>query len=155
MNIKECIDFLKAIYTQDSVNLHGRREEIKTLIGWLEELQEYKRLDNKGLGDYINREDVLKLLNDNYRKLGLTDKALMELAKGVKDIAPALPAVDIKTNADRIRSMKDSELADYIFGVSCNEKECTVCKNFCGDCEQEDEYCKSKILEWLKNEVSI
>ena len=58
-----------------------------------------------------------------------------------------------KTNADRIRSMSDEELADYIFGVSVNEKPCVLCSDDCDFCELTDEECKNRTLEWLQSEV--
>ena len=58
-----------------------------------------------------------------------------------------------KTNADRIRSMSDEELADYIFGVSVHEKPCVLCSDDCDFCELTDEECKNKTLKWLQSEV--
>lgn len=57
------------------------------------------------------------------------------------------------TNADRIRSMNDEELADYIFGVSVHEKPCVLCSDDCDFCKLTDEECKNKTLEWLQSEV--
>lgn len=62
------------------------------------------------------------------------------------------------TNADRIRSMTDEELAKFIEAVSCNSHGwCDDCKSLKGD------YCHGlnnennpnvlKRLEWLKSEV--
>ena len=58
-----------------------------------------------------------------------------------------------RTNADRIRSMSDEELADYIFGVSVHEKPCVLCSDDCDFCELTDEECKNRTLEWLQSEV--
>ena len=58
-----------------------------------------------------------------------------------------------ETNADRIRSMSDEELADYIFGVSVHEKPCVLCSDDCDFCELTDEECKNKTLKWLQSEV--
>lgn len=58
-----------------------------------------------------------------------------------------------KTNADRIRSFSDEELADYIFGVSVHEKPCVLCSDDCDFCELTDEECKNRTLEWLQSEV--
>ena len=60
---------------------------------------------------------------------------------------------NIKTQADRIRSMSDEELADYIFGVSVHEKPCVLCSDDCDFCELTDEECKNKTLQWLQSEV--
>ena len=57
------------------------------------------------------------------------------------------------TNADRIRSFSDEELADYIFGVSVHEKPCVLCSDDCDFCELTDEECKNRTLKWLQSEV--
>ena len=59
------------------------------------------------------------------------------------------------TQADRIRSMSDEELADYIFGVSVHEKPCVLCSDDCDFCELTDEECKNRTLEWLQSEVEV
>ena len=59
----------------------------------------------------------------------------------------------IETNADRIRSMSDEELADYIFGVSVGNAPCVLCSEECDFCELTDEECKEKTLKWLQSEV--
>ena len=58
-----------------------------------------------------------------------------------------------KTNADRIRSFSDEELADYIFGVSVHAKPCVLCSDDCDFCELTDEECKNRTLKWLQSEV--
>lgn len=60
---------------------------------------------------------------------------------------------DFISNADRIRSMSDEELADYIFGVSVHEKPCVLCSDDCDFCELTDEECKNRTLKWLQSEV--
>ena len=57
------------------------------------------------------------------------------------------------TQGDRIRSMSDEELADYIFGVSYQEKPCVLCSDDCDFCELTDEECKNRTLAWLQSEV--
>lgn len=53
---------------------------------------------------------------------------------------------DLITNADRIRSMSDEELAEFITDyVGCERCPITWCVG--------DESCISAILEWLKSEV--
>lgn len=60
-----------------------------------------------------------------------------------------------RTNADRIRSMSDEELAEFIAN-DCLE----LSDKICGGCKQEDttqcgNYCCIKhIIEWLKQEES-
>lgn len=51
-----------------------------------------------------------------------------------------------QTNADRIRSMSDEELAEVLFG-SCVEHMGLEC------CYYEEPNCKECILQWLKSEV--
>lgn len=53
-----------------------------------------------------------------------------------------------KTNADRIRSMTDEELADFIGGDPMHD----ICPNDCHD--DLDRSCKVCALDWLKEEVS-
>ena len=50
----------------------------------------------------------------------------------------------IKTNADRIRSMSDEELAELLRDTQCN-----ACDWQGNDCDYADE-CKAERLEWLK-----
>jgi arsenate reductase-like glutaredoxin family protein len=56
------------------------------------------------------------------------------------------------TNADRIRSMTDEELAEFLFSDDYYI-DCTTCK------ERENEYgtcigkCENELLRWLKSEV--
>ena len=57
------------------------------------------------------------------------------------------------TQADRIRSFSDEELADYIFGVSFQEKPFVLCSDDCDFCELTDEECKNRTLAWLQSEV--
>lgn len=55
-----------------------------------------------------------------------------------------------KTNADRIRSMSDEELAKFLaFNAYCEE--CYVAKDDC--CCLPDGSCKQKHLEWLQSPV--
>ena len=49
------------------------------------------------------------------------------------------------TNADRIRSMSDEELADFITD--------DMCGLICGDPLACEGQCKQKMLDWLKKEV--
>lgn len=56
----------------------------------------------------------------------------------------------IKTNADRIRSMTDEEIADFL----CDIGECDRrCPAKIGDCIFSDSTCRQAWLEWLKEEV--
>ena len=51
------------------------------------------------------------------------------------------------TNADRIRNMKDEELAELLRDYQCN-----TC-DFSGFCEETDK-CKEEIFKWLKQEYT-
>ena len=54
--------------------------------------------------------------------------------------------VPVITNADRIRSMTDRELADLFYGI----RECNVCAyNYEGRCER----CSDGIFKWLQKPV--
>lgn len=57
-----------------------------------------------------------------------------------------------KTNADRIRSMTDEELAEFLHKDNLDWVEiCKKCR--CNDwCDNEEE-CKSSILKWLQEEI--
>lgn len=57
------------------------------------------------------------------------------------------------TNADKIRSMSDEELADCIFGVSTGSVLCSKCSDSCYLCELSEEHCKKKMLDWLQAEA--
>ena len=52
----------------------------------------------------------------------------------------------VQTNGDRIRSMKNKELAETLLGFQC-----TTC-DFDGFCKSKGK-CKKQIMEWLKEEV--
>lgn len=52
----------------------------------------------------------------------------------------------LKTNADKIRSMTDEELAEFFFEP--NQEFCIKCKYLGSDCD--GLYCKESMLEWLK-----
>lgn len=51
-----------------------------------------------------------------------------------------------KTNADKIRSMTDEELAEFFFEP--NQEFCIKCKYLGSDCD--GLYCNESMLEWLK-----
>ena len=60
----------------------------------------------------------------------------------------------IKTNADRIRSMSDEELAvaigEYAYTGACNDFGITVNVKCCGNCTK----CTG-IIDWLKQPVEV
>ena len=59
--------------------------------------------------------------------------------------AKDIPTENPQTNADRIRSMTDEELAEVLFG-SCIEHMGV------DECSHPEESCKSCVLDWLKEE---
>lgn len=59
-----------------------------------------------------------------------------------------------KTNADKIRSMSNSELAEYLHGVSEATKPCVRCSEECDFCEHSSEECKNRVLKWLQEECT-
>lgn len=81
----------------------------------------------------------------SYVSYGLFVNAWMPLPEryeaDAKDILTEMP----QTNADRIRSMTDKELAEVLFG-SCIEHMGLE------ECSHPEEACKSCVLDWLKAE---
>lgn len=55
------------------------------------------------------------------------------------------------TNADKIRSMTDEELAEFLEKSDFWDEICDECKHLDG-C-QDTIFCASKTLEWLKREI--
>lgn len=56
-------------------------------------------------------------------------------------------------NIDKIRSMSDSELIDFIYDTSTNSISVTTCECECADCAKADEECKSGVADWIFGEV--
>ena len=56
------------------------------------------------------------------------------------------------TNADRIRSMSNWELAKFIYNVSNNLVKISTCEEDCELCKGNESYCAYKIGEWLISE---
>ncbi len=56
------------------------------------------------------------------------------------------------TNADRIRAMRNWELAEFIFNVSTGATKISTCEEKCAECEHTDGYCTYMIGEWLISE---
>ena len=60
------------------------------------------------------------------------------------------------TNADRIRSMSNLELAEFIYNVSNGATKISTCEKECAKCEYakcdySDDYCIYQIGEWLND----
>ena len=53
------------------------------------------------------------------------------------------------TNADRIRNMTNSELAEFIYNVSNGATKISTCDKECAKCEYSEDYCTYQIGEWL------
>ena len=56
------------------------------------------------------------------------------------------------TNADKIKTMSNWELAEFIYNVSNGATQITTCKEECKKCKYSDEYCIFQIGEWLISE---
>ena len=56
------------------------------------------------------------------------------------------------TNADRIRSMTNLELVEFIYNVSNNLEKISTCEEDCELCKSSDDYCIYQIGEWLISE---
>lgn len=55
-----------------------------------------------------------------------------------------------KTNADRLRSMTDEELAEWM----ANKVDCQYCSVRSEWCTESEASCRTNWLDWLKQEVS-
>ena len=60
------------------------------------------------------------------------------------------------TNADRIRSMTDEELAEYLYSRGNDSEYCYGICAFQDECKEwkSHEFCIEHIVEWLKQEVN-
>lgn len=61
-----------------------------------------------------------------------------------------------KTNADKIRSMTDEELAEYLYSRGNDSEYCYGICAFQDECKEwkSREFCIEHIVEWLKQEVN-
>lgn len=57
-------------------------------------------------------------------------------------------SVKQRTNAEKIRSMKDEGLAEFLMRVTTCDN-CPVC------CEELSKNCKKEIVKWLHNDVGV
>ena len=62
-----------------------------------------------------------------------------------KELVIYVPSKNCETNADRIRSMSDEELAEMFW----NRADCELCPNRKAYCSDD---CKKNWLDWLKQE---
>ena len=108
------------------------KEFINKLISRLEELKTYYAEDfSQGYScevDCVEKYEVKKIVNELAEEYG-------------KD-------TNVTTNADRIRSMTDEELAEFISKYFSCEYECAV-RDKCGS----DWDCKRATIDWLQSEV--
>ena len=81
----------------------------------------------------------------SYVSYGLFVSAWMPLPERYEADAKDILTEKPQTNADRIRSMTDEELAEVLFG-SCIEHMGVE------ECSHPEESCKSCVLDWLKTE---
>ena len=60
------------------------------------------------------------------------------------------------TNADRIRSMTDEELAEFLYGIATSH-ECNICEMKQGwDCgKRDDENCTDGVRKWLQSDSEV
>ena len=56
------------------------------------------------------------------------------------------------TNADRIRSMTNWELAEFIYNVSNGATKISTCEEERAKCKYSNDYCTHQIGEWLISE---
>lgn len=56
------------------------------------------------------------------------------------------------TNIEKIKSMSIDEMAEFIYKVSENETEISVCGNRCDECPNDEEMCQALIGRWLQEE---
>jgi hypothetical protein len=91
--------------------------------------------DKDGSGAFYPGDD-----DKSYVEYGLFVNAWMPLPEPYRESEPHK-----QTNADRIRSMTDEELAEVLFG-SCIEHMGVE------ECSHPEEACKSCVLDWLKAE---
>lgn len=56
------------------------------------------------------------------------------------------------TNIEKIKSMSIDEMAEFIYKVSENETEISVCGNCCDECPNDEEMCQALIGRWLQEE---
>lgn len=59
------------------------------------------------------------------------------------------------TNEKRIKQLNTWELAEFIFNVSNNATQITICKDECAKCKYSDGSCISGIYEWLNRDEII
>lgn len=74
----------------------------------------------------------------------------------LKNGSDLLKRADVKTNADRIRTMTDEELADWLSNMCCFEKDDEPYKSIYNiDRNEEDEIHDSygDLLKWLREEA--
>ncbi len=107
----------------------GRKEKAEVILNAFEELERYRALGTV--------EDIKKII------------AFLSL-----DGEKISRVLQIKqTNADRIRSMSDEELAEFIVGLN----DCCLAGMGLCDCSEElphcSEICASKTKKWLQSEM--
>ena len=116
------------------------KEFIEKLIGRLEELKTYYAEDfSQGYScevDCVEKYEVKKIVNE------LTEEYINTSTDTSTDTST--------TNADRIRSMTDEELAEFFEKL---EVVCDMCAFKVGCCNIAPDNCKSGLLKWLQSEV--
>ncbi len=91
------------------------------------------------IGEFENVEDAQEIISQIFQ------------CKADTYIVPQ-DGKDVKTNADRIRSMSDEKLAEFLYEVSSNSTQVTICNKVCDKCAYDGECCTRMIEAWLKLE---
>lgn len=97
-------------------------------------------------------EDIKSILNNIERTEECTGETLVDINELVDEILTVNCYKDKpKTNADRIRSMSDEELAEFITGLNehclagIGKVDCSSLRGFCED------DCKMIVAKWLQS----
>lgn len=118
------------------------KEFIEKLIGRLEELRDRYQdkysfcSDSVDYGKTIGLNDAISIVN--------------QLAEEYSANTPQNSAVNPTTNADRIRSMTDEELAEFLYDTNHYFENDKYLVRFGGEIVQDEEI---SILDWLQSEV--
>ena len=101
---------------------------------------------------YMNRNTVVYRLDKIKGKTGLDPRCFYDLLK-LLEMASANAS---KTNADKIRSMSDAELAEFLDQV--NDCPCFACCNNVDRCRRNnapEPVCKRHYLDWLGEKAAL
>lgn len=120
---------------------YNEGDKVKTIDTW-----------NNGMGKVIPKGSIVTIIYDNGRR-GCMCEHNGEDAFYEYDWLGEVVNNPIKTNADRIRSMSDEELAEFLVGLNehclagIGKVDCSSCNGYCED------NCKRMTTNWLQSEV--